>query len=171
MLAALAPAMEGDGQLLDDDLFGVFEPVLATAGRLLDAVRLRLDQQIVVDRASVRRLWTLADVLLAIVRGLLYHRVANERDFEELDEDEFRTWLVRHGALAESTTSSLVRTVAYDLPFGTASDPDLAPVARARPCDTLPGLLHLPRGDHVEAELGHGRRRLRALYELLHKPT
>jgi uncharacterized protein with NAD-binding domain and iron-sulfur cluster len=155
----------------DDDLFGVFEQVLAAAGRLLDAVRLRLDERVVVDRASVRRLWSLADVLLAIVRGLLNHRVASERDFEELDDDEFRTWLVRHGALVESTTSSLVRTVAYDLPFAyRQGDPDLAACGAGTALRTLFRAFFTYRGAIMwKLNSGMGDVVFAPLYELLHK--
>jgi uncharacterized protein with NAD-binding domain and iron-sulfur cluster len=172
VLAALATRyVEAMASGSDDELFGVFEQVLAAAGRLLDAVRLRLDEQIVVDRASVRRLWSLADVLLAIVRGLLYHRVASEQDFEELDDDEFRTWLVRHGALAESTTSSLVRTVAYDLPFAyQQGDPDLAACGAGTALRTLFRAFFTYRGAIMwKLNSGMGDVVFAPLYELLHK--
>jgi len=124
----------------DGELYDLADEVLATVRRLLDAVRLRLDEGLVTDRASVRRLWSLADVLLAIGRGLLHHRVARDEDFDELDSFEFRTWLQLHGALAESTASSLVRTVAYDLPFAYEDgDPDLALPAPVPPCGRSSG--------------------------------
>jgi uncharacterized protein with NAD-binding domain and iron-sulfur cluster len=155
----------------DGELFDVAERVLAAAGRLLDAVRLRLDEQIVVDRASVRRLWSLADVLLAIVRGLLHHRVACEEDFEELDDYEFRTWLTLHGALAESTTSSLVRTVAYDLPFAyQQGDPELAACGAGTALRTLFRAFFTYRGAIMwKLNSGMGDVVFAPMYELLHK--
>jgi uncharacterized protein with NAD-binding domain and iron-sulfur cluster len=171
-LAALATrAVEVMASGSDGELFDVAERVLAAAGRLLDAVRLRLDEQIVVDRASVRRLWSLADVLLAILRGLLHHRVTCEEDFEELDEQEFRTWLTVHGALAESTTSSLVRTVAYDLPFAyEQGDPELAACGAGTALRTLFRAFFTYRGAIMwKLNSGMGDVVFAPMYELLHK--
>jgi uncharacterized protein with NAD-binding domain and iron-sulfur cluster len=155
----------------DSELFDVADQVVAAGGRLLDAVRLRLDEQLVVDRPSVRRLWSFADVLFAIVRGLLYHRVADEQDFEALDEHEFRSWLVLHGALAESTTSSLVRTLAYDLPFAYRSgNPDLSSCGAGTAIRTLFRVFFTYRGALMwKMNAGMGDVVFAPLYELLQK--
>jgi len=155
----------------DGELYDVAQQVLAAGGRLLDAVRLRIDEQFVTDRASVRRLWALADVQMAIVRGLLYHRVASEEDFEYLDEYEFRSWLRLHGALDESTTSSLMRTVAYDLPFAyEAGDPDLAACGAGTALRTLFRAFFTYRGALMwKMNAGMGDVVFAPLYELLHK--
>lgn len=172
LLATLATRyVEAMARCSSDEPFGLFEQVLAAAGRLLDAVRLRLDEQFVSDRASVRRIWSLVDVLLAIVRGLLYHRVASEEDLEELDGDEFRAWLIRNGALAESTTSSLVRTVAYDLPFAYQNgDPDLAACGAGTAVRTLFRAFFTYRGAIMwKLNSGMGDVVFAPLYELLQK--
>jgi uncharacterized protein with NAD-binding domain and iron-sulfur cluster len=155
----------------DGELYDVAQQVLAAGGRLLDAVRLRIDEQFVIDRASVRRLWALADVQMAIVRGLLYHRVAREEDFEYLDDYEFRSWLRLHGALTESTTSSLMRTVAYDLPFAyEAGDPDLAACGAGTALRTLFRAFFTYRGALMwKMNAGMGDVVFAPLYELLHK--
>jgi uncharacterized protein with NAD-binding domain and iron-sulfur cluster len=155
----------------DGELYDVAQQVLAASGRLLDAVRLRIDEQFVIDRASVRRLWALADVQMAIVRGLLYHRVAREEDFEYLDDYEFRSWLRLHGALTESTTSSLMRTVAYDLPFAyEAGDPDLAACGAGTALRTLFRAFFTYRGALMwKMNAGMGDVVFAPLYELLHK--
>jgi uncharacterized protein with NAD-binding domain and iron-sulfur cluster len=153
------------------ELYDVADQVVAVGSRLLDAVRLRLDERLVVDRPSVRRLWSFADVLLAVVRGLLHHRVTDEQDYEALDEYEFRTWLVLHGALAESTTSSLVRTLAYDLPFAYRSgDPDLSSCGAGTAIRTLFRVFFTYRGALMwKMNAGMGDVVFAPLYELLHK--
>jgi uncharacterized protein with NAD-binding domain and iron-sulfur cluster len=155
----------------DGELYDIAQDVLTAGGRLLDALRLRIDEQLMVNRASVRRLWSLADVFMAIVRGLLYHRVSSEEDFEDLDEFEFRTWLRMHGALAESTTSALVRTVAYDLPFAYQSgDPDLAACGAGTALRTLFRAFFTYRGAIMwKMNAGMGDVVFAPLYELLHK--
>lgn len=153
------------------DLFDVAQEVMASAGRLLDAIRLRLDEQLVVDRAVVRRLWSLADVLLAIVRGLIYHRVSSVADFDLLDEFEFRAWLTWHGALPDSTTSSLIRTVAYDLPFAyQKGNPDLSACGAGTALRTLFRAFFTYRGAIMwKMNSGMGDVVFAPLYELLCK--
>ncbi|WP_433364760.1 NAD(P)-binding protein [Actinoplanes sp. CA-142083] len=155
----------------DGELHDIVVQALTVGGRLLDAVRLRLDERLVTDRAAVRRLWALADVMLAIVRGLLHERVAAEEDFERLDEVEFRTWLQLHGALAESTRSSLVRTLAYDLPFAyEEGDADLGSCGAGTAMRTLFRAFFTYRGAIMwKLNSGMGDVVFAPLYELLHK--
>ena len=155
----------------DGDLHDIVDGVLTAGGRLLDAVRLRLDERLVTDRMSVRRLWALADVLLAILRGLLHERVAGEEDFEQLDKVEFRTWLQLHGALAESTQSSLVRTLAYDLPFAyEEGDANLGSCGAGTALRTLFRAFFTYRGAIMwKLNAGMGDVVFAPLYELLYK--
>jgi uncharacterized protein with NAD-binding domain and iron-sulfur cluster len=171
ILAALASrAIEviaggGDGELYD-----ITHDVMAAAGRMLDAIRLRLDDQLT-ERPAVRRLWALTDVLTAILRGLLYHRVSREEDFDLLDQFEFREWLQLHGALAESVNSSLIRTVAYDLPFAyEEGNPDLSACGAGTALRTLFRAFFTYRGAIMwKMNAGMGDVVFAPLYELLVK--
>jgi uncharacterized protein with NAD-binding domain and iron-sulfur cluster len=82
----------------------------------------------------IRRMLTALDLACAAVKGMLADNVIF-RGFDPLDGEELRDWLRRHGASAESVSSTLVRSV-YDLTFayrdGDPSQPALAAGAGLR---------------------------------------
>jgi uncharacterized protein with NAD-binding domain and iron-sulfur cluster len=116
--AAAAAAWFGQelGTARGEQLFAQTEVVLGAMGRALDAIRVRLGPDFDRDDA-LRRMACVADLLVAIFRGLIRHRVLDNDGLDALDEWDFRDWLDMHGALAESVDSSLVRCLVYDLPF------------------------------------------------------
>lgn len=66
---------------------------------------------------SVRRLWSLTDLLLAAVRGLIDDGVLATGNVDLIDDLDLREWLVLHGASQEAVDSGLLKALVYDLPF------------------------------------------------------
>jgi uncharacterized protein with NAD-binding domain and iron-sulfur cluster len=67
---------------------------------------------------EARRLWSLADLIVTTVRGVLVDGLLiDSRGFAALNDEEYRDWISRHGAAPETLDSALVRGV-YDLVFG-----------------------------------------------------
>ena len=108
---------------------------LATLDGLLDSIGHRLGHLFWWSE-EVRRTWAILDLVLAVTRGLLADRVVDDASLDELDDQEFRSWLVRHGATAEAVEGPFVRAVVYDLAFayvgGSASSQNAAPGPRIR---------------------------------------
>jgi uncharacterized protein with NAD-binding domain and iron-sulfur cluster len=89
-------------------------------GQLLDALSAAARTQIE-TRAErdthVRRLWTVVDLTLATMRGMLRAGLLTDpRGFDAIDEFECREWLVLNGATARSVDSGYLRGL-YDLGF------------------------------------------------------
>ena len=95
------------------------ERALATVDLVLDTVA-RQASRAMRQNEEVRRLWAIVDLVLAVARGLLGDRVADERTLDALDDVEFSEWLFRHGAAEESIRGPFVRAVVYDLAFAYA---------------------------------------------------
>ena len=88
--------------------------------RFLDALatnaRAQLEALTAAD-AEARRLWTMVDITLATVRGILRSGlVTDPRGFDAIDEYDCREWLRLNGASENSVTSGFVRAL-YDLVF------------------------------------------------------
>jgi uncharacterized protein with NAD-binding domain and iron-sulfur cluster len=66
---------------------------------------------------TLRRCWYLVDLLIATVRGLIEDGVIAADDFGAVDDVDFRSWLLAHGASRDTVECALVRTLVYDLPF------------------------------------------------------
>jgi len=94
--------------------------VLEVLARVSTELRNRLDEP-VRRHSSLRRGWQLVDLLLAAVRGLINDGVVSMGDFSLIDDFDLRAWLVFHGASEESVSSSLLKVLAYDLPFAYAA--------------------------------------------------
>jgi uncharacterized protein with NAD-binding domain and iron-sulfur cluster len=93
------------GSALGRRLLEFFEQ---TREDLLD--RLRRDD-------DARRSWQLGDLLLACLRGIVADGLLGERSaLTAIDDHDFRDWLARNGADAETLESPLVR-VMYDFVF------------------------------------------------------
>ena len=84
-------------------------------------------------------------------------------DFTRIDHLDFREWLARNGARAETLDSPLVRGL-YDLVFAyEGGDPDAAALRRRPRAVSLDeAVLRLQGRDLLEARGGDGRRRVRA---------
>ena len=114
----LAVVMEGvavlrsEQRLLARDL-----PFLEPLGAALDKLHRRLHGLVVRDEAA-RRLWSLADLIVTTVRGILADGLLTDpRGFSAINDEEYRDWISRHGVSPDTLDSPLVRGV-YDLVFG-----------------------------------------------------
>lgn len=79
---------------------------------------------------ELRRVWEIADVVLAIVRGILRDGlIFNPRGFDAIDDLDWRKWLKLHGASDASLDAAFIRA-SYDLLFayekGDVTQPRLA---------------------------------------------
>jgi len=92
-----------DLEALVAHLEGFLERLRPLAHRLIDA------------HDDVRRVWTLMELGLVIVRGMVRDGVPT-RGFDAIAGTDFRAWLQRHGASDEVLSSAVVRTM-YDLCF------------------------------------------------------
>lgn len=118
LASLLAAAIEGvtvlrsEQRLLARDL-----PFLEPLGAALDGIHRRLHELVVGDEAA-RRLWSLADLIVTTVRGILADGLLTDpRGFSAINDEEYRDWISRHGASPDTLDSPLVRGV-YDLVFG-----------------------------------------------------
>jgi len=78
----------------------------------------------------VRRLWTIVDLTLATMRGIVRFRLMTDpRGFDAIDEYECREWLMLNGASEQSVNSGYLKGL-YDLGFsyedGDTSRPRIA---------------------------------------------
>jgi uncharacterized protein with NAD-binding domain and iron-sulfur cluster len=96
----------------------------AESGRLIipfleaasSTIRAQLDAIVAQDDQS-RRLWTIMDLTLATMRGILRHSLATHpRGFEAIDDYDCREWLLLNGASRQSVDSGYLRAL-YDLGF------------------------------------------------------
>jgi uncharacterized protein with NAD-binding domain and iron-sulfur cluster len=118
MASVLAAAMQGLNVIRSEQqlLSGVI-PGLASLTEGLNQLHRRLRGMVVRDRAA-RNLWSLADLMFTTVRGILADGLlTNPKGFSAINDEEYRDWMKRHGAAAETLDSPLVRGV-YDLVFG-----------------------------------------------------
>jgi len=119
MLAGLTGAIEG---------LRLLGPVLGALPELPQALALGLVEGI--DRAArselerlieeddeLRRLWEIADIVLAVIRGSLTFRLATDpRGFDAIDAYDSREWLKLNGASDRAVNSAFIRAL-YDLAF------------------------------------------------------
>lgn len=74
-------------------------------------------EALVAGDAESRRLWTIVDLTLACMRGVLrFGLLADPRGFDAIDEYDCREWLLLNGASRRSVDSAFVRGL-YDLVF------------------------------------------------------
>jgi uncharacterized protein with NAD-binding domain and iron-sulfur cluster len=80
----------------------------------LDAVRDALDCE---HRPDHRRSWLLLSMMAAVIRGILADKVVTDpRGFRAINDEDYKTWLLRHGAHPDVLDFALVRGL-YDLVF------------------------------------------------------
>jgi uncharacterized protein with NAD-binding domain and iron-sulfur cluster len=96
----------------------------------VDVVVARLQAELarrVHDDDAARRTWQFVDLVRAIVRGIIADRLMDRPEgYAAVDDEDYRDWLVRHGASDETIASPLVRVV-YDLVFGYEDGDDHRP--------------------------------------------
>lgn len=75
--------------------------------------------------ATTTRMWHLISVVLAQVRGIVVDGLLDDpAGFTRLNDEDYRDWIVRHGAHPAAADSTLISGL-YDLVFGFAdADPD-----------------------------------------------
>jgi len=149
---------------------GAFDAVLRALDLALDVLRGRLDE-LIRSSDTLRRLWYLIDLMLAIVRGIIEDGVIEHDDFDVINDVELCDWLRSHGAERETVDCALVRTVVYDLAFAYRGGDPQTPAAEAG--TALRGLLRAfftYRGAMMwKMNAGMGDVVFAPLYELLDK--
>lgn len=94
------------------------ENLLAGLVDALGRSALRLLEQRIGNDPEQRRLWTIADLLLTVIRGSLrFGLVTDPRGFDAIDDYDYREWLALNGASPSTLDSSFVRAGAYNLSF------------------------------------------------------
>jgi len=118
-LATLTALLEGLRLLgLAFNQFSLFPEGLLL--RLHSAIRKAVEKQIdrlVTDHDEARRIWEIADLLLAALRGAVRFRLATHpRGFDAINDYDCREWLRLNGASRRALNSAFVRAL-YDLAF------------------------------------------------------
>lgn len=90
--------------------------VLRFLDGLANSARTQLEARAAAD-PELRRLWTIVDVTLATLRGIVrFGLMTDPRGFDAIEEYDCREWLVLNGASRESVDSAYMRGL-YDLVF------------------------------------------------------
>lgn len=92
---------------VDDIALRLTRLVTRAADRLLPAVK---------DDVNTRWLWFTIDFAVANIVGLLRDGLVGETDFAKLDDEDYRAWLQRHGATAQTVEAPPIRSI-YTLMF------------------------------------------------------
>jgi uncharacterized protein with NAD-binding domain and iron-sulfur cluster len=94
----------------------------AAAGRddelveALDELQARLSAAVDAE-PDLKRTWQQVGLTIAVLRGLVADRALRDpRRFEDLDDEDFRDWIRRHGAVPDVVDGPFVRGI-YDLVF------------------------------------------------------
>lgn len=136
---------------------------------MLDGLRRAVVQALDSDEPALRRLRIMADLTLTGVRGLVADEVPRH-GYRSIDGEDFRAWLIRHGAAPEAADAPIVRTL-YDIFFayegGDTSRPSVAAGA------TLRGMFRLLFGYHGavlwKMTAGMGDAIIAPMYEVLRR--
>jgi uncharacterized protein with NAD-binding domain and iron-sulfur cluster len=127
LVAALAvlsavDAVRPSARTLGDRAVAIVDAIDVVVARLHDDLDRRVH-----DDDSARRTWQFVDLVRVIVRGILADRLLDRPEgYGAVDDEDYREWLVRHGARPETVASPLVRVV-YDLVFGYEDGDDARP--------------------------------------------
>jgi uncharacterized protein with NAD-binding domain and iron-sulfur cluster len=158
----------------DPDMARAVEGIGGVIARLIDlfadALRLRMDETIRLDD-ELRRGWYVVDLVLTVARGLLADGIVLGADLDAIDGEDFCDWLRRHGAMEESVTCTIVRSIVYDMAFAYKGGNPFDPACGAG--TALRGLFRLLftyRGEIIwKMNGGMGDVVVAPLYELLCK--
>lgn len=116
-MASLALALEAIRTLRSSlDSVGL-SPVIPAIDAALGSIESMLARGISSEQAP-RHTWQLVSVVLAQVRGIVADGLLDEpRAFSKINNEDYREWILRHGAAPEAADSALIRGM-YDLVFG-----------------------------------------------------
>jgi uncharacterized protein with NAD-binding domain and iron-sulfur cluster len=172
-LATLAAVIEG---------VALFETVLGSLSaypenlllRFLDALatnaRALIEARAAADR-DVRRLWTIADLTLATLRGIVRFRLTSDpRGFDAIDEYDCREWLLLNGASQSSVDTGYLRGL-YDLGFSyEGGDPARPRIAAGQALRSMVRAFFTYRGSFFwRMQAGMGDVVFAPLYEVLRR--
>jgi uncharacterized protein with NAD-binding domain and iron-sulfur cluster len=151
-------------------ILSAIDLVLRTIDTVYDVLMRRFGEVAQVSDA-VRRAGYVADLLLAIARGMIEDDLVGTDSFAPIDHLDFREWLLAHGATPESVDCVLVRTIVYDLPFAyEGGDPRRPAAAAGTSLRSLMGIFFSYRGAIMwKMNAGMGDVVFAPLYELLVK--
>jgi uncharacterized protein with NAD-binding domain and iron-sulfur cluster len=89
---------------------------LQSLGPMVDSLHEALRDMVGQDDRA-RRLWSLLDLVMTTVRGIVADGLLlDPRGFTAINQEDYRDWIGRHGASPETLDSALVRGM-YDLTF------------------------------------------------------
>lgn len=115
-LAAEAAELVADEAAASPLVRQALSVVLALGDHALELLRIQFDH-LVRTHTEIRRAWYLIDIFVAVARGMVDDEVIVDDDLQRIDHEDFRDWLRRHGAGADSVDCALVRSIVYDLAF------------------------------------------------------
>jgi len=115
-LGALVEAVATLEAMLGDAVRQPENAILGFLDGLATSAREQLEARAAAD-PELRRLWTIIDVTLATLRGIVrFGLVTDPRGFDAIEEYDCREWLVLNGASRQSVDSAYMRGL-YDLVF------------------------------------------------------
>ena len=112
-LAGLLEGVERASRLVTGGLRDI--PLAEAAAAALRSSRDGIRAALSVDPA-MRRTWQLVDLVASSLEGMAVDGLLSGGGYDRIDHLDFRTWLARHGAAAETLDSPIVRGM-YDLAF------------------------------------------------------
>ncbi|MDJ0850341.1 MAG: FAD-dependent oxidoreductase [Myxococcota bacterium] len=121
------------------------------------------------EDAGARRLWTILDLTLATMRGIISCGLLDEeRGFDAIDEYECREWLMAHGASRSSVETGYLRGL-YDLGFAYEdADPNRPAIAAGQALRSMIRAFFTYRGAFFwRMQAGMGDVVFAPLYEVL----
>jgi uncharacterized protein with NAD-binding domain and iron-sulfur cluster len=93
---------------------------------IVDRLRKNVGSRVGEDTAA-RRVWHFLDLMRATLRGIVADDLLRRPEgFAAIDDYDYREWVARHGATAETLVSPLVKGV-YDLAFAYEEGDDASP--------------------------------------------
>ncbi|HEU4319695.1 MAG TPA: FAD-dependent oxidoreductase [Acidimicrobiia bacterium] len=91
-------------------------PLLSSLDSTLDSLHSAL-RELVMGDDRARRLWSLIDLVMTTIRGIVADGLLlDPRGFTAINDEDYRDWIARHGASQATLDSALVRGM-YDLTF------------------------------------------------------
>jgi uncharacterized protein with NAD-binding domain and iron-sulfur cluster len=172
-LGSLAGLIQGVDVLLPllREVSGNANPMLQPIIEALSASAHQQLEAIVSTDDESRRLWTIMDLTLATMRGIVRHGLATHPcGFEVIDDYDCKEWLLDNGASPQSVDSGYLRAL-YDLGFAYEDgDPARPKLAAGQALRSMLRAFFTYRGSFFwKMQSGMGDVVFAPLYEVLHK--